>query len=63
MHTKILVGKPPGNRPLRIERQRRVYNIKTDLRQTECVGMVSFEPSHARKRLKILIHLKEAFSK
>jgi hypothetical protein len=39
----VLVGNPEGKRPLRRPRRRWEYNIKMDLQEVGCGGMVWFE--------------------
>jgi hypothetical protein len=45
---KILVGKPEGKRPLGRPRHRWEYNIRMDLRETECEGVHWMHLDHDR---------------
>jgi hypothetical protein len=51
---RILVGKPEGQRPLGRPRRRWENNIKMDLQEVECEGMVL---SQDRDRWRAIVHV------
>jgi hypothetical protein len=53
---RILVGKPEGNRPLRIPRRRWVDNIKIDLRATGWDGMDWIDLAQERGQRRALVN-------
>jgi hypothetical protein len=53
---RILVGKPEGKRPLGRPGRRWVYNIKMDLRETECGGMDWIDLTQSRDQWQALVN-------
>jgi hypothetical protein len=54
---RILVGKPEGNRPLRIPRRRWVENIKMDLREIGWDGMDWIHLAEDRDQWRALVNM------
>jgi hypothetical protein len=53
---RVLVGKPEGNRPLGRPRPRWEDNIKMDLQEVGCGGMVCIELAQYRDRWRALVN-------
>ena len=53
---RVLVGKPEGKRPLVRSRRRWEDNIKTDLQEVGCGGMVWMELAKNRDRWRALVN-------
>ena len=53
---RVLVGKPPGKRPLGRPRRRWEDNIKIDLLEVECEGMDWINVAQDRDRWRALVN-------